>query len=105
MPSFQELAPETFADTRLGHLDLTTVGEVLCRLLLVSDSVDHERPAYTTNYGQATTSEIEFVRDMFRMTTPDLMDKWMAGKRLDAQAFLTNQLSEYLGLHHDGTGG
>lgn len=98
MPSFQELAPEAFADTRLGHLDLTAVGAALCRLLLVSDSVDHERPAYTTDYGQATTAEIEFVRDMFRMTTPDLMDKWMAGKRFEAQAFLTNQLSEYLGL-------
>ena len=42
MASFRDLASDMFEDTRLGNLDLTTVGAVLCRLLLVSDSVDHD---------------------------------------------------------------
>ena len=63
------------------HLDLGVLGDRLVRLVALSSTLGHAEPASTLGYlGRDGSSEVEFIRDVLTMRTPDIVAKWFSGE-------------------------
>ena len=73
--------PERFAvePAPVFDLDLERIGAVLRMIPAVSARVGHKSARATLGYGAATTPESEFVRDLYSLTTPEMIEKWYGG--------------------------
>jgi hypothetical protein len=61
-------------------LDLTQLGEILRRLPAISRRVGHNSLKATVDYVATTTPESEFVRDIFTLSSREMIDKWYGGE-------------------------
>ena len=62
-------------------LDLEKIGAILRMLPAVSARIGHKSLQGTLLYGAALTPEEEFVRDIFALDTPQMIEKWYGGPR------------------------
>lgn len=71
--------PITVQPAPVFDLDLEKLGSMLRALPAVSARVGHKTFKGTMWYGAAAAPEWEFVRDMFRMSVPEVIEKWYGG--------------------------
>ena len=71
--------PITVEAAPVFDLDLEKIGAVLRMIPAISARVGHRSARATLGYGVATTPETEFVRDLYSMTTPEMIEKWYGG--------------------------
>jgi len=97
-------APELIAvePAPVFGLNLELLGAMLMRLPAASATMGHANPSATLGYGTAEGSgpEAEFFRDVFKLSTDELVEKWYGGQG-NASRFWTGVVSAAMAPHRN----